>query len=131
LTAALDWLRAGPAEQLPVGLFGASTGAAAALVAAAERPDDVTAVVSRGGRPDLAGQAYGRVRAPTLLIVGGRDEVVLELNRQALALLPGEKELAVVSGATHLFEEPGALPSVAELAADWFRRYLGRGDGAG
>jgi pimeloyl-ACP methyl ester carboxylesterase len=129
LVAALDWLRAGPADALPVGLFGASTGAAAALVAAADRPDDVAAVVSRGGRPDLAGPALRRVRAPTLLIVGGRDEVVLELNRQAYALLPGEKELAVVPDATHLFEEPGALETVATLAADWFRRHFGADDG--
>jgi putative phosphoribosyl transferase len=130
LAAALDWLRAGPAAPLPIGLFGASTGAAAALVAATERPDDVAAVVSRGGRPDLAGPALRRVRAPTLLIVGGRDEVVLELNRRALELLPGEKELVVVPGATHLFEEPGALEAVARLAAEWFRRHFERGDGA-
>jgi dienelactone hydrolase len=121
LTAAIDWLR-GHAASLPIGLFGASTGAAAALVAAAERPGDVAAVVSRGGRPDLAGNALLRVRAPTLLIVGGADEQVLELNRRALELLPGEKQLVIVPGATHLFEEPGALDEVARLAADWFSR---------
>jgi pimeloyl-ACP methyl ester carboxylesterase len=130
LVAALDWLRAGPADWVPVGVFGASTGAAAALVAAAERPDDVAAVVSRGGRPDLAGPALRRVRAPTLLIVGGRDDVVLELNRQALALLPGKTELVVVPGATHLFEEPGALETVSRLAADWFGHHFGEDDGA-
>jgi pimeloyl-ACP methyl ester carboxylesterase len=130
LVAALDWLRDVASGSPPTGLFGASTGAAAALVAAAERPDDVAAVVSRGGRPDLAGAALWRVRAPTLLIVGGRDEVVLELNRQALALLSAEEELVVVPGATHLFEEPGALETVAELAADWFRLHFGDDDGA-
>jgi pimeloyl-ACP methyl ester carboxylesterase len=99
-------------------------------VAAAERPEDVAAVVSRGGRPDLAGPALARVRAPTLLIVGGADEVVLDLNRRALELLPAESRLVVVPGATHLFEEPGALEQVAKLAADWFARYLGGSDGA-
>ena len=122
LTAAVDWLRAGAAAELPIGLFGASTGAAAALVTAAERADETAAVVSRGGRPDLAGDSLARVQAPTLLIVGGRDELVLELNRQALELIPAEKELVVVPGATHLFEEPGALEEVARLAADWFSR---------
>jgi pimeloyl-ACP methyl ester carboxylesterase len=120
LLAAVEWLRS---VGLPIGLFGASTGAAAALVAAAERPDEILAVVSRGGRPDLAAAALTRVRAPTLLIVGGRDELVLELNQQALAQLPGEKQLVVVPGATHLFEEPGALEEVARLAADWFVRW--------
>ena len=110
---------------LPIGLFGASTGAAAALVAAAARPDDVGAVVSRGGRPDLAAPVLARVRAPTLLIVGGSDPVVLELNKQALELLQSEKQLVVVPGATHLFEEPGALDEVARLAANWFTRHLG------
>jgi len=124
LVAIVDWLRRDRGSPLPIGLFGASTGAAAALVAAAERPEDIAAVVSRGGRPDLAGPALRRVRAPTLLIVGGADEQVLELNRRALALLPGEKLLAVVPGATHLFEEPGALEQVAALARDWFLRYL-------
>ena len=131
LIAAIDWLRQSAAAGLPIGLFGASTGAAAALVAAAERPDAVAAVVSRGGRPDLAGDALRRVRAPTLLIVGSLDTVVLELNEFALELLPGEKELAIVPGATHLFEEPGALEEVARLAREWFTRYLGGGDGAG
>lgn len=104
----------------PVGYFGASTGGGAALVAAAEHPDAVAAVVSRGGRPDLAGDALPRVLAPTLLIVGGEDHLVLDLNRQAFERLTTEKRLAVVPGATHLFEEPGALDQVADLAADWF-----------
>jgi dienelactone hydrolase len=112
--------------QLPIGYFGASTGAAAALVSAAELPALVSAIVSRGGRPDLAGEALRQVVAPTLLIVGGNDQTVLELNRQALAKLPGEKALEIVPGATHLFEEPGALESVAHLAQQWFRRYLSR-----
>jgi putative phosphoribosyl transferase len=129
LIGAVDWLRRGPAARLPIGLFGASTGAAAALIAAAERPDDVAAVVSRGGRPDLAGEALARVRAPTLLVVGALDTVVIELNRQALEALPSEKELVSVPGATHLFPEPGTLEQVAGLAADWFSRYLGRDDG--
>jgi dienelactone hydrolase len=124
LVGAIDWLRRGPAESLPIGLFGASTGAAAALVAAAARPEDVGAVVSRGGRPDLAGPALPRVRAPTLLIVGGADPVVLELNEQAFELLQTEKQLVVIPGATHLFEEPGALQEVARLAADWFTKHL-------
>ena len=110
---------------LEVGYFGASTGAGAALVAAAELPDMVAAVVSRGGRPDLAGPALGSVRVPTLLIVGGDDEPVIELNREALAKLPcPEKKLVIVPGATHLFEEPGTLEEVARLAAEWFTRYL-------
>jgi putative phosphoribosyl transferase len=126
LVAAIDAVRTGPANALPVGLFGASTGAAGALLAAAERADDVAAVVSRGGRPDLAGAALASVEAPTLLIVGGEDHVVLELNRQAVELLGTKtKELAVVPGATHLFEEPGALDAVATLAVGWFSRYLG------
>lgn len=129
--AAVDWLRSGPAASLSIGLFGASTGAAAALVAAAARPDDVAAIVSRGGRPDLAGAALPRVRAPTLLIVGSLDRVVLELNRQALEQLQAQKQLVVVPGATHLFEEPGALEEVARLASEWFSRHLGGGDGAG
>ena len=130
LIGAIDWLRAGPAGPLRIGLFGASTGAAAALVAAAERPKDIAAVVSRGGRPDLAGVSLRQVRAPTLLIVGGADELVLELNRAALQLLQAETRLVVVPGATHLFEEPGALEEVARLAAEWFSRYLGGDDGA-
>ena len=125
LVAAIEAVRTGPANALPVGLFGASTGAAGALLAAAERADDVAAVVSRGGRPDLAGAALASVEAPTLLIVGGEDHLVLELNRQALELLgTATKELAVVPGATHLFEEPGALEEVATLAVDWFSRHL-------
>ncbi|MGH3073117.1 MAG: dienelactone hydrolase family protein [Gaiellaceae bacterium] len=124
LVAATDWLQ-GETETatLRVGYFGASTGAAAALIAAAERPD-TAAVVSRGGRPDLAGEALARVRAPTLLIVGERDPEVLELNRAAYAELDAQKELAIVPGATHLFEEPGALDDVARLAGDWFARHL-------
>ncbi|HWP99469.1 MAG TPA: dienelactone hydrolase family protein [Vicinamibacterales bacterium] len=127
--AAVDWLDTRPdLRMLPVGCFGASTGAAAALVAAAERPDVVRAVVSRGGRPDLAEAALGRVRAPTLLIVGGRDELVLELNEQARERMRSAPvELVVVPGATHLFEEPGALDRVAELAGDWFVRHLAPG----
>jgi dienelactone hydrolase len=114
------------ASGLPVGYFGASTGAAAALVAAARDPSgQVKAVVSRGGRPDLAGDVLAAVRAPTLLIVGGRDEVVLRLNRQAAARLGGAHRLEVVPGATHLFEEPGALEQVSELAAGWFNARLG------
>jgi dienelactone hydrolase len=129
LTAAVDWVRREAAPDLPVGLFGASTGAAAALVAAADRPDDVGAVVSRGGRPDLAGVALSRVRAPTLLIVGGEDREVIALNRLALeALGAAEKQLVIVPGATHLFEEPGALDEVARLAASWFSHFL-RGAG--
>jgi pimeloyl-ACP methyl ester carboxylesterase len=128
LLAATAWVRADLRTRgLRVGYFGASTGAAAALVAAAARPEDVAAIVSRGGRPDLAEEALGRVRAPTLLVVGGRDLAVLELNRRALAALRVESELAVVPGAGHLFEEPGALDEVARLAAAWFCRYLGAG----
>ncbi|MCU1299441.1 MAG: dienelactone hydrolase-like enzyme [Acidobacteriaceae bacterium] len=112
--------------QLPVGYFGASTGAAAALVAAADLPDLIESVVSRGGRPDLAGERLRKVVAPTLLIVGSRDYVVLELNRKALAELRGEKKLEIVPGATHLFEEPGTLEAVAQLARDWFVLHLGR-----
>src|SRR5690606_6111318 len=123
--AAVDWLADQPeTAELPIGAFGASTGAAAALIAAAERPAAVRAVVSRGGRPDLAGDALERVVAPTLLIVGELDPVVLELNRQALARLRGPKALEIVPGATHLFEEPGALEQVARLAADWFGEHL-------
>ncbi len=110
-------------RHLPLGLFGASTGAAAALLAAAVEPR-VSAVVSRGGRPDLAGRKLRAVHAPTLLIVGADDTDVLELNRQALAQLDGEKQLAIVAGATHLFEEPGTLEEAARLAAEWFARHL-------
>ena len=120
-----EWLSVEPTTAgLPVGFFGASTGGAAALVAAAHHPQGVSAVVSRGGRPDLAGADLGAVRAPTLLIVGGRDDVVLGLNQQALGELRGEKRLEVVPGATHLFEEPGALQTVAELARAWFLDHL-------
>lgn len=120
-----DWLVANePTAGLPIGLFGASTGAAGALVAAARRPAAIDAVVSRGGRPDLAGDALTAVRQPTLLIVGGRDTVVIELNRQAMAMIPGETRLEIVPGASHLFEEPGALEEVARLARDWFVRHL-------
>lgn len=124
LVAVTDWL-ASAAHEFGIGCFGASTGAAAALIAAAERPGKVTAVVSRGGRPDLAADALLRVQAPTLLIVGGDDTPVIDLNRRALAQLRCEKELAIVPGATHLFEEPGALEQVAQLAATWFLRHLG------
>jgi dienelactone hydrolase len=124
LLAATEWLTGQPElRHLPVGYFGASTGAAAALWAAAENRR-VGAIVSRGGRPDLAGTRLTRVGAPTLLIVGGHDPAVLELNRAALELLSGEAELKVVEGATHLFEEPGALEEVAALARDWFSRHL-------
>lgn len=108
-----------------IGLFGASTGAAAALVAAAEAPDEVAAIVSRGGRPDLAGEFLPRVRAATLLVVGGADYGVIELNEQALTQLTCAKRLEIVPGATHLFEEPGTLERVVELAAGWFERHLG------
>jgi dienelactone hydrolase len=125
LVGATDWLKTQQtAQALPLGYFGASTGAAAALVAAAERPREVRAVVSRGGRPDLAGPALRQVRAPTLLIVGGWDLPVIDLNRQAMELLDVEKELTIIPGATHLFEEPGALEEVARLAAEWFLRHL-------
>jgi putative phosphoribosyl transferase len=125
LAAATDWLRADPrTSRLAIGYFGASTGGGAALAAAADRPADVGAVVSRGGRPDLAGAALPRVQAPTLLIVGGHDEPVIGMNREALARLRCEKRLEIVPGATHLFEEPGALEEVARLAAGWFARHL-------
>jgi pimeloyl-ACP methyl ester carboxylesterase len=123
--AAIDWLAAdGQLGSLPVGCYGASTGAAAALVAAAERPRKVRAVVSRGGRPDLAGEMLRRVTAPTLLIVGSRDTEVLRLNQEAEQLLAGPSRLEIVPGATHLFEEPGTLEQVAALARDWFVRHL-------
>ncbi len=122
---ALDWVRAdAAASKLPVGLFGASTGAAAALVAAARFPEGVAAVVSRGGRPDLAGEALKDVAAPTVLIVGGRDFGVIELNEAALAQLACEKSMEIVPGATHLFEEPGTMEAVVELAAVWFASHL-------
>jgi dienelactone hydrolase len=123
--ATIDWLLGVEiVSDLPVGCFGASTGAAAALLAAAERPERVGAVVSRGGRPDLAGEALRRVTAPTLLIVGGNDLEVQRLNRLVLPVLAGEAQLEIVPGATHLFEEPGALEQVSRLARDWFLRHL-------
>ena len=125
LAAATDWLeREEETRNLRIGYFGASTGAGAALVAAAERPRGVGAVVSRGGRPDLAGDALSLVEAPTLLIVGGEDEPVIRMNAEALERLHAEKRLEIVSGAGHLFEEPGTLEEVARLAAGWFTRYL-------
>ena len=125
LVGASDWLATQPAtHQLRLGYFGASTGGGAALVAAAGRPQAVHAVVSRGGRPDLAGAALPRVLAPTLLIVGGRDEPVIAMNEAALARLESVKHLAIVPGATHLFPEPGTLEEAARLARDWFERYL-------
>lgn len=126
LIGAVDWVaRNKDTQNLAIGLFGASTGAAAALVAAAERPQTVKAVVSRGGRPDLAASSLERVKAPVFLIVGGLDTQVIELNRQAMEQLTSVKELALVPGATHLFEEQGALPQAASLAAAWFAKYLG------
>ena len=131
LEVATQWLAGRPAiSGLPLGYFGASTGAAAALVAAAGRQTTVHAIVSRGGRPDLAGELLVRVRVPTLLIVGGADSEVLALNRAALARLGGIKRLVVVPRATHLFEEPGALVKVAELASLWFRLHLGEAPAA-
>jgi putative phosphoribosyl transferase len=125
LIFATEWLTKNPStSSLVIGYFGASTGAAAALIAAAKLPERVNAVVSRGGRPDLAGDYLSRVKAPTLLIVGGDDTEVLELNRDALEQLRSEKELTVVPGATHLFEELGKLEQVAKLAIDWFSKYL-------
>jgi dienelactone hydrolase len=129
LVGVTDWLVRQPdTRPLRIGYFGASTGAAAALVAAAERPQIVRAIVSRGGRPDLAGPAFACVEAPTLLIVGGDDMPVIELNRAALAQLRCEKRLVIVPGATHLFEEPGALDEVARLAREWFQQYLAQGE---
>lgn len=130
LLQAMEWSRGTPElAGLRIGLFGASTGAAAALVAAADRPQDVSAVVSRGGRPDLAGAALAQVRAPTLLIVGGSDPEVLALNRGALRLLTCEKRLDVVPRATHLFEEAGTLGVVADSASEWFATHLMPGAG--
>jgi putative phosphoribosyl transferase len=125
VVALTDWLAEnGPTAGLGVGLFGASTGAAAALAAAAARTDPVQAVVSRGGRPDLAEEVLHRVRQPTLLIVGERDTVVIDLNRTAMQKLGGQARLEIVPGASHLFEEPGALEQAARLARTWFRRHL-------
>ncbi len=127
LIGASDWLEREPATaKMPLAIFGASTGGGAALVAAAQLPERVAAVVSRGGRPDLAGDALSRVRAPTLLIVGGNDEAVIELNREALAQLRAPARLEVIPGATHLFEEPGALDEVARHAAAWIETYAAR-----
>jgi fermentation-respiration switch protein FrsA (DUF1100 family) len=125
LLDSVRWLNREPlVGALPLGLFGASTGAAAAIVAAAKLGDRVGAVVSRGGRPDLAGDVLDQVRTPTLLIVGGDDSVVIELNERALARLAGPKALEIVPGASHLFPEPGALEAVIEHAAQWFEQYL-------
>lgn len=125
LVGATHWLEGqAEARQLRLGFFGSSTGAAAALIAAAQAGERAGAVVSRGGRPDLAEAVLDQVRAPTLLIVGGRDYPVIDLNQQAYERLRGEKELRIVPGATHLFEEPGALEQVAQLAAEWFTRHL-------
>ncbi|MFA5530918.1 MAG: alpha/beta fold hydrolase [Thiohalomonadaceae bacterium] len=125
LTGALDWVAAQASlSSLPVGLIGNDTGAAAALATAAERPERVRAVVTRGGRPDLAGNALPWVRAPTLLVVGERDVIVLELNRHAATFLRCENRIALVPGAGHLFEEPGTLQSFTELARDWFLDWL-------
>jgi putative phosphoribosyl transferase len=125
LQSAADWLQKEAATRsLRLGYFGASTGAGAALVAAARKPEAVGAVVSRGGRPDLAGDYLSSVHAPTLLIVGGNDDLVIELNEQALRSLRCPKQLVIVPGATHLFEEPGTLEKVARLAKEWFTRHL-------
>jgi dienelactone hydrolase len=126
LERATQWLREQPqTRSLQIGYFGASTGAAAALQAAAIFGSSIGAVVSRGGRPDLAMSALDRVQSPTLLIVGGLDDIVIDLNRQAYRKLKAEKQLEIVPGATHLFEEPGTLQEAARLAANWFKRYLG------
>jgi dienelactone hydrolase len=125
LVAAAEWVkRRDKAKHLRLGFFGASTGGGAALVAAAELGGAAGAVVSRGGRPDLAGEALSRVKSPVLLIVGGLDDVVIRLNEQAFTRLQCEKELTIVPGASHLFEEPGTLETVAKLAADWFKSHL-------
>ena len=126
LIGATEWLRNDPpTKKLAFGYFGASTGAAAALIAAAKLPSDIAAVVSRGGRPDLAGEYLPKVSASTLLLVGGLDTEVIELNREAMAQMTAEKkELVIVPGATHLFEEPGTLEEVAKLSTDWFLRFL-------
>ena len=125
LIGATEWLNKDPdTKNIVFGYFGASTGAAAALIAAAKLPNDIAAVVSRGGRPDLAANYLPRVVAPTLLLVGGLDTVVIELNRQAMEQMSAEKKLVIIPGATHLFEEPGKLEEVAKLSTDWFLRYL-------
>ncbi|AOY87449.1 hydrolase [Marinobacter salinus] len=125
LVSTVDWLGEQPnTEAMSIGLFGASTGAAAALIAAAERPGSVAAVVSRGGRPDLAAKALPSVKAPTLLIVGGLDQVVIQMNRDASRQMQTEPSLEIVPGATHLFEEPGKLEEVCALTRDWFLKFL-------
>jgi dienelactone hydrolase len=132
LVMATDWIAAqDKLKDLPLGYFGASTGAAAALVASVETPHPIRAIVSRGGRPDLALPVLPRVKAATLLIVGGRDYRVIELNQQALAVLSGDKAIEIVPGATHLFEEPGTLEQVIGLARRWFGRYLRKDQEAG
>jgi len=125
LIGATEWLRNdSKTQRLPYGYFGASTGAAAALIAAAKLPKDVATVVSRGGRPDLAGDYLPKVAAPTLLLVGGLDVEVIELNKEAMAKMKTEKKLVIIPGATHLFEEPGTLEEVAKISTEWFLRYL-------
>jgi dienelactone hydrolase len=125
LIGATEWLRKDPkTRKLSFGYFGASTGAAAALIAAAKLPNEIAAVVSRGGRPDLAGEYLPGVVAPTLLLVGGLDTEVIELNQEAMDQMTAEKKLVIVPGATHLFEEPGTLEQVAKLSTEWFLRYL-------
>ena len=125
LELASKWLKDLPeAKDCKIGYFGASTGAAAALWAAAEIGQEIAAVVSRGGRPDLAGDFLNKLKSPTLLIVGGNDDEVIKLNKQAYEIIKAKKKLAIVPGATHLFEEPGTLEQVADLAAEWFKRYL-------
>ena len=127
LVGATEWLKKDPiTKNCALGYFGASTGAAAALIAAAKLPNDIAAVVSRGGRPELAGDYLSKVVAPTLLLVGGRDTEVIELNRQAMDQMSAKKELVIVPGATHLFEEPGTLEEVARLSKDWFLLYLAK-----
>ncbi|WP_303901059.1 dienelactone hydrolase family protein [Thiohalomonas denitrificans] len=124
---AVDWVLSQPELQsLHIGLFGASTGAAAALNVAARKPESIAAVVSRGGRPDMAGEALARVKAPTLLLVGGLDEQVIQLNREAAEQMQAETRLEIVPGATHLFEEPGKLEQVAGLAREWFQAHTGQ-----
>jgi putative phosphoribosyl transferase len=125
LVGATDWLLQNPTTgHLKIGYFGASTGSAAALIAATERPELVGAIVSRGGRPDLAGSALSRIRTPTLLIVGGNDFPVIDMNEDALKYIRAQKQLTIIPGATHMFEEPGALEKVALFAKQWFKNYL-------
>ncbi|ESA36649.1 family transcriptional regulator [Leptolyngbya sp. Heron Island J] len=125
LKGATDWIaQHAKTHRLNIGYFGASTGSAAALIAAAEKPDMISVIVSRGGRPDLAGTALTRVQTPTLLIVGGNDPMVIDLNQDAFAKISAEKHLEIVPGATHLFEESGALEQVAQLASQWFQKHL-------